>query len=82
MILEEATISRLQCIQVQVAISLLWDLYARNHEVTMLKIKHIMLRSALWGRKIPHESKLGTGPVLLTCSFPYIRDLNPFRIEF
>ncbi|MFZ0514431.1 MAG: hypothetical protein WAM14_22695 [Candidatus Nitrosopolaris sp.] len=22
----------------------------------------------------PHEAKTGTGPILLTCSFPYVRD--------
>lgn len=66
------------------AISLLWDLNARNHEVTMLKIKHIRLRERYGEGEIPHESKTGTGPVLLTCSFPYVRDwLNehPFRNE-
>ena len=34
--------------------------------------------------EIPPEAKTGTGPVLLTCSFPYVRDwLNehPFRNE-
>ena len=24
--------------------------------------------------EIPHEAKTGTGPILLTCSFPYVRD--------
>ena len=63
---------------------LLWDLDARNHEVTLLKIKHIRLRERYGEGEIPHESKTGTGPVLLTCSFPYVRDwLNehPFRNE-
>mgnify|MGYP001367933749 CR=1 FL=1 len=66
------------------ALSILWDLNARNHEVTMLKIKHIRLRERYGEGEIPHESKTGTGPVLLTCSFPYVRDwLNehPFRNE-
>jgi integrase/recombinase XerD len=66
------------------AISLLWDLNARNHEVTMLKIKHIRLRERYGEGDIPHESKTGTGPILLTCSFPYVRDwLNehPFKNE-
>ena len=64
------------------ALSLLWDLDARNHEVTLLKIKHIRLRQRYGEGEIPHESKTGTGPLLLTCSFPYVRDwLNehPFR---
>jgi integrase/recombinase XerD len=66
------------------ALSLLSDLNARNYEVTMLKIKHIRLRERYGEGEIPHESKTSTGPVLLTCSFPYVRDwLNehPFRNE-
>lgn len=66
------------------ALSLLWDLDARNHEVTLLKIKHIRLKEKYGEGEIPHEAKTGTGPVLLTCSFPYVRDwLNehPFRNE-
>jgi integrase/recombinase XerD len=66
------------------ALSILWDLDARNHEVTLLKIKHIRLREKYGECEIPYESKTGTGPTLLTCSFPYVRDwLNehPFRNE-
>ncbi len=66
------------------ALSLLWDLDARNHEVTLLKIKHIRLKERYGEGEIPHESKTGTGPILLTCSFPYVRDwLNehPYRNE-
>jgi integrase/recombinase XerD len=66
------------------ALTLFWDLDARNHEVTLLKIKHIRLREKYGEGEIPHEAKTGTGPILLTCSFPYVRDwLNehPFRNE-
>jgi integrase/recombinase XerD len=66
------------------ALTLLWDLDARNHEVTLLKIKHIRLRERYGEGEIPHEAKTGSGPILLTCSFPYVRDwLNehPFRNE-
>jgi integrase/recombinase XerD len=66
------------------ALTLFWDLNARNHEVTLLKIKHIRLRERYGEGEIPHEAKTGTGPILLTCSFPYVRDwLNehPFRNE-
>ena len=66
------------------ALTLFWDLDARNHEVTLLKIKHIRLRERYGEGEIPHEAKTGGGPVLLTCSFPYVRDwLNkhPFRNE-
>ena len=66
------------------ALTLFWDLGARNHEVTLLKVKHIRLREHYGEGEIPHEAKTGSGPVLLTCSFPYVRDwLNkhPFRNE-
>jgi integrase len=66
------------------ALTLFWDLGARNHEVTLLKIKHIRLKERYGEGEIPHEAKTGGGPVLLTCSFPYVRDwLNehPFRNE-
>lgn len=66
------------------ALTLFWDLDARNHEVTMLKIKHIRLREQYGEGEIPNEAKTGSGPALLTSSFPYVRDwLNehPFRNE-
>jgi hypothetical protein len=66
------------------ALTLFWDLDARNHEVTLLKIKHIRLRERYGEGEVPHEAKTGGGPILLTCSFPYVRDwLNkhPFRNE-
>jgi hypothetical protein len=65
-------------------LSLLWDLNARPHETTLLKIKHIRLKEKYGEGEIPHDAKTGTGPVLLTTSFPYVRDwLNehPFRNE-
>src|SRR5919108_6347364 len=64
------------------ALTLFWDLDARNHEVTMLRIKHIRLKEKYGEGEVPHEAKTGGGPILLTCSFPYVRDwLNnhPFR---
>ncbi len=63
---------------------LLWDLDARPHEITLLRIKHISIRERYGEGEIPHEAKTGGGPVLLTCSFPYVRDwLNehPFKNE-
>src|ERR687884_2201359 len=66
------------------ALSLFWDLDARNHEVTLLKIKHIRLKERYGEGEIPYQSKTGTGPVLLRSSFPYVRDwLNehPFKNE-
>jgi integrase/recombinase XerD len=66
------------------ALALLWDLDARPHEITLLKIKHIRLKEKYGEGEIPHQAKTGSGPVLLTCSFPYVRDwLNqhPFKGE-
>jgi integrase/recombinase XerD len=56
------------------ALTLLWDLDVRLHEVTLLKIKHIRLREKYGEGEIPFESKTGTGAFLLTTSFPYVRD--------
>lgn len=63
-------------------LSLLWDLNGRNHEITLLQIKHVRLRERYGEGEIPHQAKAGSGPMLLTFSFPYVRDwLNehPFR---
>ncbi len=46
------------------ALSLLWDLDARPHEVTLLKIKHIRLNEKYGEGEIPHEAKTGSGPLL------------------
>ena len=66
------------------ALMLIWDLNARPHEITLLKIKHIRLKERYGEGEVPHEAKTGSGPILLTSSFPYIRDwLNehPFKNE-
>ena len=63
-------------------LALLWDLDARNHEITSLKIGNIRLRERYAEGEIPHNTKTGCGPILLTFSFPYVRDwLNkhPFK---
>lgn len=65
-------------------LTLMWDLNARSHEITLLKKKHIRLREKYGEGEVPHDAKTGSGPILLTCSFPYVRDwLNqhPFRNE-
>ena len=54
----------------------MWDLDARNHEVTLLKIKHIRLKEKYGEGEIPHQAKTGSGPILLTFSFPYVRDVD------
>ncbi|MFL6400251.1 MAG: hypothetical protein ACJ72J_11835, partial [Nitrososphaeraceae archaeon] len=56
------------------ALTLFWDLDARNHEITLLKIKNIRLRENYGEGDIPYQAKTGSGPILLTCSFPYVRD--------
>lgn len=64
------------------ALALLWDLNGRNHEITLLKVKNIRLKERYGEGEIPHQVKTGSGPILLTFSFPYVRDwLNehPFR---
>jgi integrase/recombinase XerD len=64
------------------ALALLWDLNGRNHEITLLRIKHVRFREKYGEGEIPHQAKTGSGPILLTFSFPYVRDwLNehPFR---
>ena len=60
-------------------LSLLWDLDARAHEVTLLANKHIRLKEGYGEGEIPHQAKTGTGLVLLTCSFPYV---SPFDILY
>jgi integrase/recombinase XerD len=55
------------------ALALFWDLDARNHEIILLKIKHIRLRERYGEGEIPYQAKTGSGPVLLTASFPYVR---------
>jgi integrase/recombinase XerD len=64
------------------ALALFWDFNARNHEVTKLKIKNIRLRERYGEGEVPYEAKTGSGPILLTFSFPYVRDLlnqHPLR---
>jgi integrase/recombinase XerD len=65
-------------------LALLWDLNARNHEITLLRIKNIRIKEKYGEGEVPYEAKTGSGPILLTLSFPYVRDwLNehPFRNE-
>jgi hypothetical protein len=49
-----------------------------------LKIKHVRLKESYGEGEIPYQAKTGSGPILLTVSFPFVRDwLNehPFRNE-
>ena len=56
------------------ALTLFWDLNARNHEITLLKIKDIRSRENYGEGSIPYQAKTGSGPILLTYSFPYVRN--------
>jgi hypothetical protein len=64
------------------ALTLFWDLNGRNHEITILKVGSIRLRERYGEGEIPYNTKTVGGPILLTCSFPYVREwLNkhPFK---
>ena len=64
------------------ALTLFWDLNGRNHELTILKLKHIRLKEKYAEGEVPHGAKTGSGPILLTMSFPYVRDWineHPFK---
>jgi hypothetical protein len=68
----------------KVILTLLWDFNARPHEITLMRIKNVRLKEKYGEGEVPYEAKTGCGPILLTCSFPYVRDwLNehPFRNE-
>ena len=65
-------------------LTLLWDFNARPHEITLMRIKNLRLREKYGEGEVPYEAKTGSGPILLTFSFPYVRDwLNehPFKNE-
>jgi site-specific recombinase XerD len=65
-------------------ISLLWDLDARPHEITALRVRDIMLHEQYGEGNIPSNTKTGGGPILLTSSFTYVRDWindHPFKNE-
>lgn len=55
-------------------LTLMWDLNVRPHELTLLKIRNIRLNDKYGEGEIPHQAKTGSGPILLTISFPYVRD--------
>lgn len=50
-------------------ITLLWDLDARNHEITALRVRDIVLDEQYGEGTIPSNTKTGGGPILLTSSF-------------
>ncbi len=58
----------------QAIITLSWDVNGRPHEITALKLKHVKLGERYGEAVIPPNTKTGGGAILLTTSFPYIRD--------
>lgn len=54
-----------------------WDMYARNHEATLLKIRDINFGvSDVYAEgEIPANTKTGGGEVLFGMSYPYARVL-------
>lgn len=56
---------------------MMWDLDARNHEITLLKIKHLRLKEKYGEGEIPHQAKTGSGPFLLSL----IIFVDAFRIR-
>jgi integrase/recombinase XerD len=55
-------------------ITMMWDLNARNHEITALQIRHISFKDKYADGEIPRDTKTEGGPIMLTMSFPYARD--------
>ncbi|MGB6528722.1 MAG: site-specific integrase [Candidatus Nitrosopolaris sp.] len=50
-----------------------WDMNARNHEITSLKIGDIQFKDRYAEGIIPFQTKTGGGPIMLTMSYPYAR---------
>jgi integrase/recombinase XerD len=66
----------------QAILTLMWDLNARNHEITKLRICDIILKEQYGEGCVPSDTKTGGGPLLLRCSYSYVRDWlkkHPFR---
>jgi integrase/recombinase XerD len=55
-------------------LTLLWDLDARPHEITALRMGDIRFHDNYAEGLIPYNTKTGGGPILLSSSFPYARD--------
>ncbi len=63
-------------------LTLLWDLDARNHEITTLRVGDIHFREQYAEGEIPYNTKTGGSPIVLVGSFPYMRDwlnMHPFK---
>ena len=68
----------------QAIVTLLWDLDARAHEITALRLRDIVLNKQYGEGIIPSNTNMGGGPIVLTSSFTYVRDWhnrNHFKNE-
>ena len=65
-------------------LTMLWDLDARPHEITKLKIKNLRFRENYAEGEIPFDTKTGSRYILLRSSFPYVREMlniHPYKNE-
>jgi len=63
-------------------LTIMFDIAARNHEVTKLRIKDIVLKEKYGEATISWDTKTGMRVAPLIASFPYVRDLindHPFK---
>jgi len=69
-------------IRYKALLTLMFDIAARNHEVTKLRIKDIILKEKYAEATISWDTKTGMRVAPLIASFPYVRDLinsHPFK---
>jgi hypothetical protein len=62
-------------------LTLFWDLDARNHEITALRIRDIRFQERYAEGEIPYNTKTGGGPILLTCSLVGIADVHQSNVK-
>ena len=65
-------------------LTLLWDMDARNHEISKLKIKNLKIKANYAEGEIPFDTKTGSRYILLRSSFPYVCAMlnkHPYKDE-
>lgn len=63
-------------------LSLLWDLNARPHEITLLRIKNLRFKDKYAEGEIPYEAKTGTCPSPFSSSYIQSTDNNKPNFNF
>jgi D-lyxose ketol-isomerase len=63
------------------ALTLFWDLNGRNHEITMLKLKHIRIKQNYAEGEVTHEANAGSGPILLTNQVANLNSLRSMQVD-